>query len=483
MLRRLFLQILFLSMAAACQSSDGMQSPEAIRLDEIVDQISEVSTDTQVVEIEVESTKTATATKSRPTATRTPAPTSTIQVATPVITPDNWQETSESGLTPNRKWFVFSRSDNGQIGGFNVDGTGFTWFDLPPVADLRYWNEMATWRNWVAYVTGNEENLNYELVIVRFPEGEVVYRTSIFNRDLVGDYLRLDTLGTMDWSPNGEQLVISTSRYSDDTDLYLFSKRGNRFERLTSEPGYAFQPKWSKDGEWINYREMAGTDEGSGAEIEKRRRINVNNGQNEVFDVDYVFYGGCGGDGWNYEKFTEPSGKSTAYAMVWQYDVEKDESIENGIYIQAEDDDERRLIYGPVWAAGGLVWIKEANLYRVSVLSDDFDGYILFNRDGAIEHQFKEIEFSSDGTMLAVMDIYDRLVIYELDDGLQEIWRVENPPIVSQFYWQPNGKGLIIEALGHLYHVHLVRHEVNLIARDLEGEFAIRNGYWIAQSP
>lgn len=64
------------------------------------------------------------------TPTLTPIPADNL---TPIATPtlEGWQSASEtSGLIPNRRWLIFHRDDTGQFGGFNVDGTGLTWFDL-----------------------------------------------------------------------------------------------------------------------------------------------------------------------------------------------------------------------------------------------------------------------------------------------------------------------------------------------------------------
>lgn len=484
MARRLLIGI-GIVLLAACQPGDVERAPEQVDLEGILAQLPGPSPTPTVTPTPNNTSTRRAASTNRPRTTTprpTRTPTSTPDPSIPTAAPEGWQVSGPNGLLPNRKWFIFSREDTGQIGGFNVDGSGFTWFDLPPVVEMRYWNQMATWRNYVAYVTEISGRYQYELIIARFPVGEVIYRTSIFDPDLGGDYLRKDTLGTMDWSPDGEHLVVSASPHSTDTDLYIYRKTGNRFEQLTSEPGYAFQPRWSDDGEWIEYREMAKTGEGSGHEIERRRNLNLNTREMEVFNRDYQFHGGCGGDGTNYEEQTDNLGKSTAYVMTWWFGEDR-ELLANGVYIQNQGDDQPRLIYRVDWTARGLEWEKEAEMFRAEVYREGFEGYIFFDRNGTIRHEFKEIEFSADASMLAVKDIYDRLVIYELDKGLNEIWLIEDPPIVSQFYWQPDGRGLIIEALGHLYHVHMVRREVSLIARDLAGEFYINNGYWISQSP
>lgn len=180
------------------------------------------------------------------TPTLTPIPADNL---TPIATPtlEGWQSASEtSGLIPNRRWLIFHRDDTGQFGGFNVDGTGFTWFDLPPKEKLF---ELDIWHEWIAYTTRIRGTDSFELVVVRFPDGELRSQIPLHHPNTdIRDYTYL---GDLDWSPDGELMVVSAARDGDDTDLYIFRKFGNYLERITTEAGQAHEPRWSPDGKLI----------------------------------------------------------------------------------------------------------------------------------------------------------------------------------------------------------------------------------------
>jgi len=64
------------------------------------------------------------------------------------------------------------------------------------------------------------------------------------------DIFRLDKILSMEYSPNGQQIIFSGVN-NGQTDLYLYYNIGNRQEQITNDVYGDFDPSFSKDGEQI----------------------------------------------------------------------------------------------------------------------------------------------------------------------------------------------------------------------------------------
>lgn len=58
------------------------------------------------------------------------------------------------------------------------------------------------------------------------------------------------------WSPDGRQVVFNSAR-AGSSDLYLLDPETADLRRLTSDPGWEDQPRWSRDGRWIYFAARA----------------------------------------------------------------------------------------------------------------------------------------------------------------------------------------------------------------------------------
>jgi hypothetical protein len=388
---------------------------------------------------------------------------------------EGWQPASEtSGLIPNRRWLIFHRDDTGQIGGFNVDGTGLTWFDLPPVEE-RF--DFGIWREWIAYSTRNRGTGSYELVVTRFPDGQL--RAQIPLHHFETDLYDISYLGDLDWSPDGELMVVSAARDGDDTDLYIFRKFGTYLERITTEAGEAHEPRWSPDGNLIIYKEFV--DAGCGVYIINTHEFNPETEENSIVDTDDLSIGGCArGETPIYAEAFDSTGKYKATICIAVFCIP--DFAGEGVYIQGPEDEEPRLIYYATeypWSGASLRWDKTAQRFIVGL---DIV-WLIFNREGSIEYEVKDLQISPDETMAALVDQFDILTIYQLDNGLHELWRVEDPPIVTKLLWIPNSNKILVQAWTHIYHLDVDKLSANLVGRDLAEGFSIYEGYWVSQNP
>ncbi|MDH3944716.1 MAG: hypothetical protein OEV06_11535 [Anaerolineae bacterium] len=472
MTRRVVILIIVLALFGACQGADETDPNEIAA--------SPTSTDTSrdspasPTHTQQPAYTPSPAVINNPNTPRSPASTPTATLK-PSPTIDPWQPASaSSGLIPNRRWLIFHREDTGQIGGFNVDGTGMTWFGLPPI---QKWRQLEIWREWVAYITKNPETDIYELVVGRFPDGELRSQLPLHKPET--DIFDPSYLGNLDWSPEGDLLAVSAALDGDDTNLYLFRRFGDYLERITFESGEAHEPTWSEDGRSITYKEFI--DAGCGVYLVNTRVFNYETDENTITDTENLAISGCAmGERPIYAEALDSTGKYKAticIAVFCRPDFQGE-----GVYIQGPDDDEPRLIYRVTeypWYSHGIRWDKVAQRFIV-----DLDTvWLVFNREGSIEFEVKDIQLSPDEAMLSIVDQSDVLTIYTLDNGLHELWRVTDPPYIVELLWIPNSNKLLVQAWSHIYTIDVDKQTVILVGRDLAQGFDIHAGYWVSQNP
>jgi dipeptidyl aminopeptidase/acylaminoacyl peptidase len=76
------------------------------------------------------------------------------------------------------------------------------------------------------------------------------------------DSLNVDSL---DWSPDGTQMVLSARGVADDKglqgDVYRLDVRTKKVVILLKQPGFDSDPVWSPDGKWIAFNSQHGTED------------------------------------------------------------------------------------------------------------------------------------------------------------------------------------------------------------------------------
>lgn len=88
---------------------------------------------------------------------------------------------------------------------------------------------------------------------------------------------------------------------------------------------------------------------------------------------------------------------------------------------------------------------------------------------------------SPDETMASIIDSSGVLTIYQLDDGLHELWTFTNSSSIHSVYWYEDGTALIVESALHVFYVDLETQEVNLIIYEGADGFSMRQGDWMSQ--
>lgn len=335
--------------------------------------------------------------------------------------------------------------------------------------------ELDIWHEWIAYTTRIRGTDSLELVVVRFPGGELRSQIPLHHPNTdIRDYTYL---GDLDWSPDGELMVVSAARDGDDTDLYIFRKFGDYLERITTEAGQAHEPRWSPDGKLIIYKEFV--ESGCGQYIVNTREFNPETEENSIVDTHDLATRGCGGVGPPiYVEAFDTTGKFKATLCFYCHSGD----VSWGVYIQGPEDEEPKLIYPETtypYLSFSLQWDKLAQRFIVNWN----DIWLVFNREGSIEFEVKDLQISPDQTMVALVDQYDILTIYELGNGLHKLWRVTDPPIVTKVLWIPNSNKILLQAWTHIYHLDVDKQTVNLVGRDLAVGFSIYDGYWVSQNP
>lgn len=178
----------------------------------------------------------------------------------PTITP-----TFQSVIYDNGPWFLYLGSD---VTGeeylqhlliVNWDGTALT--SLIP--DLFAWQVEVQPASdgksgqYAAVVVSNEYNdLNYRLLILHLPEGEIIedipLTPPVPTRDVSFLLANWDTLS---WSPDGQKLAFSGVAEGDRLDVFVYSLMDGDNTRLTNQQhaGNAASMRWSPDGQYIAY--------------------------------------------------------------------------------------------------------------------------------------------------------------------------------------------------------------------------------------
>lgn len=484
----------------ACAVTPAAPTPSALPATQVALEIADTNTPSPLP-------PTGTATTIAPTDTslppsKTPAPTDTLTptlqyTPTPTTIPptptiEDWRTPSgEIGLVKGREWFVFADQRTGQIGGFNVDGTGMTWYDLPPLEALLSCVRcrVETYRNFMAYVTIDEFNNSIDLVIAKLPQGELISQISIAPIDYDennNEYLLMDSLGKMSWSPDGQYLAIAAMPKRHYTDLYLYKRGTSYIEKLSDEDSYVNQISWSDDGQTIYFNSIAlPTKEDAGDTIDTFRwTYSINT---DV--IDFVksnsywdsFGGGCAGDGTMYAEITDD--ENTTKVIInnwWHYDMQ------DGVFIQKADEEEPRFLFATGNHFNTYKWIETAKRF---VIGNEKE-LVIFNVDGIIDlrmptygedYGWHTLSLSQDRTLAAIITSSGLLKIYQLDDGFHEIWTVPEPVAVDRVYWHPDNTALIVEGLGHVYYVDLIDQEVHLLIYGGADSFSMDYGFWMSQ--
>lgn len=309
----LFLSFFIATLLAAC-SPPALSPTPTVLSTEIVQ--AAIATPTAVSPTApATNTQTATPTTLSPTpfSSNTPQPTvtltSTLQYTLtptanmPTATPRGWRIPSkEVGLVKGRRWFVFADFRSEQIGGFNVDGTGMTWYDLPPVNSIYSCAicQIDAHKNFLAYLTVNKEANSVELIVAKFPQGEVFSRIPIATLDYEDeDWLLHQSIGKMAWSPDGSMLAISAAPNRPNTDVYLYHRGANYVEQISSENSFSREISWSEDDNTIYYRSTRRLDddqEYSLETVDTYWALDLKSGSTTVLKTAEGFESGCGGD-------------------------------------------------------------------------------------------------------------------------------------------------------------------------------------------
>lgn len=208
-------------------------------------------------------TQTPIAITDRPTS----LPTQTEVVASPTQEP--------KPLSAEGPWILVA--DNSETKFFdvmNLNGTGASSIDF--LSEDKYWDALPSSNGGlVAFRTSYpcwnsldiENNFSPEILVVKFPEKEVVWRTSLLSEDALlkiqneeDDFFFLGAhplLGiatnpeNFAWSPNGQYLAFTAAPENEKAGVYVYDVKENTLKLLTESIETPYIRDWSPDGQWI----------------------------------------------------------------------------------------------------------------------------------------------------------------------------------------------------------------------------------------
>lgn len=400
---------------------------------------------------------------------KTPAPTQTLiptlqytytpTAIPPAPTVEGWRVPSEeSGLAHGHNWFIFTDNETGQIGGFNQDGTGITWFDFPPLLNRYSFRNSGNHMAYIAEYDNQAGSVIRELIVVEYPAGTIVTRLllhpdyfDLMNATSMMPYLVKENIGDLSWSPDSQYLAASGSSTGESTDIFLYSMVEDKWEQVTNEGAILFLPHWKTgDNQWLYYKEKRGhleldIDVGLG-ENSKNWKIDVHT-QEIVFLEQTIFYVPADwGDGF-YDKWEETIGSSEEVKLLAITPSYVDIP---GIYIQTLEDVEPRLIYETEYAGSARIsWAEDMQRFIVDIHKET----IIVTEWGEVEHQFTH--YQENGKYIAGIDTEFRLKIYQImpTGGLTLVWDMTELGRIYKTYITHGYDNFIVIGNGNIYYL------------------------------
>jgi len=152
----------------------------------------------------------------------------------------------------------------------NIDGSALTQLDLPGrVDDFPWWlfEIIPSPDGGYLAVKISPNNTEYELVIMQLPNLEIVNTVSLLGeqaQQAVDEYFRSDEafylrapvqasieMSAFLWSPNGRYLAFVSASDDPNSNVFIFDREQNSFQRLTQYSDQAILYGWSPDSQWI----------------------------------------------------------------------------------------------------------------------------------------------------------------------------------------------------------------------------------------
>lgn len=198
------------------------------------------------------------------------------------------------GMAPNGPYLAYLRLDQGQPTLFliNQDGSGGTYFPLPPDASLPWPNiaGLSPDGTLFAYFTGSAGSIfpddriqgpyDLKLNVMRLDQGTVLYSLPMISDEFPDNFIQsaqtqadhppegyegasvadmafgfhqafIDCSRYLEWSPSGRVLAFPAQVDGLSSDLYTLDVTSGHIARLSSGPEQLCGMHWSPDGRWI----------------------------------------------------------------------------------------------------------------------------------------------------------------------------------------------------------------------------------------
>jgi len=174
------------------------------------------------------------------------------------------------------------------------------------------------------------------------------------SRHLIGDSGKLSHEESPAWSPNGKQIVFTSTR-DGNQELYLLGADGQNLQRITQDPGLDAHPTWTPDGQQILFATNRWGDLELAVVDPKGEKVERLTNQKGLDD-----YPVCSPDGRRIAFVSLRSGNSEIYTMP----------REGGPAVNISNDP--GLDSFPSWTANGeLSWISNrSGTFEIHVLKD-----------------------------------------------------------------------------------------------------------------
>ena len=226
--------------------------------------------------------------------------------------------------------------------------------------------------------------------------------------------------------------IAFTAEREGNFDIYVMNADGSRQKRLTNNPDWDEQPRWSPDGKKFAYMSIVND------EIDDRHW--------EVFVMN--------ADGSDQKRLTY---SKKAASPSWSPDGEKiafsgDRGDGNSaIFIMDADGSQQTILTDrggrPSWSGNGqqiafISWTDESS--DISIINSDGTGETNLTNSPAMDGT---PSFSPDGRKIAFLSIVDNNYdIYVMNaDGTEQKRLTDNPAVVIAPSWSPDGNMIIFE--------------------------------------
>ena len=136
-------------------------------------------------------------------------------------------------------------------------------------------------KKWFAYFTGfEEENFNPQLLVIDLSNRQTIMQLPLYDpstpltfTEYVGEpefeaFRAMQMSQSLAWSPDGSTLAFVAKRDGESADVYLFNPEDLSVTRISNEAGHANDLHWSPNGSYLQYLSTHSFGTGAGSSME-----------------------------------------------------------------------------------------------------------------------------------------------------------------------------------------------------------------------